>query len=101
MATKKSPRTPKVKKSAGAEALAKQRRKSPTAAPKDDRTSVTTETVPDEGGKFSALDAAALVLAASSEPMNCQEMIAVMAEKGLWTSPAGKTPAATLYSGIL
>jgi hypothetical protein len=24
-----------------------------------------------------------------------------MAEKGLWTSPGGKTPAATLYSSIL
>ena len=35
------------------------------------------------------------------EPMNCQELIAVMAQKSLWTSPAGKTPAATLYSSIL
>ena len=33
--------------------------------------------------------------------MNCQEMIKAMAEKGYWTSPAGKTPAATLYSSIL
>ena len=33
--------------------------------------------------------------------MNCQDMIKAMAEKGYWTSPGGKTPSATLYSGIL
>ena len=33
--------------------------------------------------------------------MNCQELIAAMAAKGYWTSPGGKTPAATLYSAIL
>ena len=32
--------------------------------------------------------------------MNCQELIKAMADKGYWTSPAGKTPAATLYSAI-
>jgi hypothetical protein len=52
-------------------------------------------------GKLSALDAAAKVLQESGQPMNCQEMIKAMADKGYWTSPAGKTPAATLYSSIL
>ena len=33
--------------------------------------------------------------------MNCQEMIATMAEKGYWKSANGQTPAATLYSAIL
>jgi len=51
--------------------------------------------------KTSALDAAARVLAEAGKPMNCQEMIAAMAGKGYWTSPGGKTPAATLYSAIL
>jgi len=51
--------------------------------------------------KTSALDAAAKVLAEAGAPMNCQEMIAAMADKGYWTSPGGKTPAATLYSTIL
>jgi hypothetical protein len=32
--------------------------------------------------------------------MNCQELIADMAAKGYWTSPAGKTPEATLYSAM-
>jgi HB1, ASXL, restriction endonuclease HTH domain len=51
--------------------------------------------------KLSAIDAAAKVLAEAGEPMNCQEMIDAMAKKGYWTSPGGKTPAATLYSAIL
>ena len=50
--------------------------------------------------KLSALDAAAHVLAETGRPMNCREMIEAMAEKGYWTSPAGKTPASTLYSAI-
>jgi hypothetical protein len=54
-----------------------------------------------EPKKPSALDAAAKVLAEAGQPMNCQEMIKVMAEKGHWTPPAGKTPAATLYSAII
>lgn len=51
--------------------------------------------------KLSALDAAAQVLAASKEPLNAKQMIDAMAAKGLWSSPGGKTPHATLYSAIL
>jgi hypothetical protein len=51
--------------------------------------------------KRSALDAAAQVLGEAGQPMNCQEMITAMAAKGYWTSPAGKTPQATLYSALL
>ena len=57
--------------------------------------------VKDKEQKLSALDAAAKVLESSKEPMNCGELIEAMAKKGLWTSPGGKTPAATLYSAIL
>ena len=46
------------------------------------------------------LDAAAEVLNATGAPMRCKDMIAAMAEKGLWTSTAS-TPEATLYSAIL
>jgi len=51
--------------------------------------------------KLSQLDAAAKVLGALGEPANCPELVKAMAEKGLWTSPGGKTPEATLYSSIL
>jgi hypothetical protein len=47
------------------------------------------------------LDAAAQVLKASGEPMGSQAIVAKMAEKGLWTSPGGKTPHATLYSSMM
>jgi hypothetical protein len=33
--------------------------------------------------------------------MNTKELIEAMAAKGLWISPGGKTPHATLYSAIL
>jgi hypothetical protein len=52
-------------------------------------------------GKLSALDAAAQVLASSAEPLNTKQMIELMTAKGLWTSPGGATPHATLYSAIL
>jgi hypothetical protein len=51
--------------------------------------------------KLSAIDAAAKLLAGSKEPMGCKELIEAMAAKGLWSSPGGKTPHATLYSAIL
>ena len=50
--------------------------------------------------KLSALDAAAQVLKASSEPMTCKAMIEATRERKLWTSTA-PTPHATLSSAIL
>lgn len=51
--------------------------------------------------RVSALDAAAQVLQKSGQAMRAQEMIAAMSEAGLWSSPSGKTPHATLYAAIL
>jgi hypothetical protein len=51
--------------------------------------------------KLSAIDAAAKLLAETGQAMNCHEMVEAMAKKGLWTSPGGQTPHATLYSAIL
>jgi len=50
--------------------------------------------------KLSALDAAAKVLNETGQPMSCKELIEAMEAKGYWSSPGGKTPSATLYSGI-
>jgi len=88
MATKKAPKKPAAKapKTKGKAKPAPAKK----AKPKGDKLK-----------KLSALDAAAQVLAASKEPMNAKEMIDAMAAKGLWTSPGGKTPHATLYSAIL
>lgn len=51
--------------------------------------------------RVSALDAAAQVIADSKEPMRATDMIAAMEAKGLWKSPGGKTPEATLYAAII
>jgi len=51
--------------------------------------------------RVSALDAAAQVLRDAGTSMRAKEMIDAMAEQGLWTSPNGKTPEATLYAAIL
>ena len=51
--------------------------------------------------RVSAIDAAAQVLAASSEPMNCMSLVEAMASQGLWESPGGKTPHATLYAAMM
>ncbi len=51
--------------------------------------------------RVSALDAAAQVLATSEVPMRAKELIAAMEKKGLWTSPGGKTPHATLYAAMI
>lgn len=50
--------------------------------------------------RTSALDAAAMVLAEAKEPMRARDLIERMAAKGLWTSPGGKTPEATLYAAM-
>jgi len=54
-----------------------------------------------EPKRVSALDAAAQVLADSDKPLRAKEMIEAMAERGLWSSPNGKTPEATLYAAML
>ncbi len=50
---------------------------------------------------MSCTDAAAQVLKGLKTPLSCPEMIDKMAEKGLWSSPTGKTPAATLQAKII
>ena len=51
--------------------------------------------------RVSAIDAAAQVLQKRGEPMNARDLIAAMTKQGLWTSPNGKTPHATLYAAML
>jgi hypothetical protein len=51
--------------------------------------------------RLSAVDAAAKVLGETGQAQSCPELIALMAAKGYWTSPGGKTPQATLCSALL
>jgi hypothetical protein len=55
---------------------------------------------PAEPRKLGALDAAHQILASATEPMSCKELIEAMTQKGLWTSPGGKTPQATLSAAL-
>ena len=93
-ATKKTPRM--SASAARAEGAAKTKRaqaaKNRTAKPKERTTAPK---------RISALDAAAQVLAASKEPMRAKDLIAAMADQGLWSSPNGKTPDATLYAAMI
>lgn len=50
--------------------------------------------------RLSAISAAAKVLAEAGEAMNAKQLIEAIVANGYWTSPAGKTPHATLYSAI-
>lgn len=50
----------------------------------------------------SCLDSAAAVLKdAPDGGLSVKDMVTLMAAKGLWSSPAGKTPEATVYAGII
>ena len=51
--------------------------------------------------KISQIEAAIIVLGKSSVPMNCKAMVEAMQVAGLWSSPKGATPEATLYASIL
>lgn len=46
------------------------------------------------------LSCAIKVLQEEARPLNCQEMVKIMHEKGYWKTD-GKTPAATIYSAII
>jgi len=74
-----------------------------TPKPKKTRKAKQTAAAPAEGNgkKMSCIDAAARVLTEDGEPLNAKQMIEAITTKGYWTSPAGKTPHATLYSAIL
>lgn len=69
------------------------------------QTSPTTDHLPPKpantAARSSALAAAATVLAEHPGSLSARELIERMTERGLWTSPAGKTPAATLYAAII
>jgi len=51
--------------------------------------------------KLSQIQAAVRVLAEAGEPMTARAMVEAMQAKRYWTSPAGKTPEATLYASII
>lgn len=93
--SKKKTKTPKSKKGAKAKKTAT---KSP--APKSRGARRQKKTADAKPKRLSALGAAAEVLRKAGKPMRTRELIAAMAERGLWKSPGGKTPHTTLYAAM-
>jgi hypothetical protein len=89
--------------------MAKTTKKAPAAKAKKPATKKVTKpaakatkaTAKTDGKKLSQIEAAIQVLAKAGEPMNCKAMVEAMTKQGLWSSPGGATPDATLYSSIL
>jgi hypothetical protein len=85
---------------------AKKATKEPKAAAKRDtgeRLGGVGATKPDRGKaakRLSGLDAAAKVLAETSEPMSCKTIVEHIITNGLWQTK-GLTPAATIYAAII
>jgi hypothetical protein len=95
MSTKKT-KTTKTSKKANAKEAKASAAKAATATKAKSKKALT-----DKPKRTSALDAAATVLKKAGTPMRSQELIDAMASQGLWKSPGGKTPHATLYAAIL
>lgn len=80
--------------------------KPPKTPPKQTRFSQRGARVASKPKRPSALDAAATVLAAlkgaeAKAGITAPDLIERMKKAKLWTSPGGKTPAATLYAGMV
>lgn len=95
--------TTKTKKATFRNAFPKKKSAKKKPAPRKPRVieTIGEEPAPAKEKKVSALDAAAQVLATAKAPMHAKELIDAMASKGLWTSPGGKTPHATLYAAMV
>ena len=52
-------------------------------------------------GRDLADDVPKQVIAGANKPMRATDLIEQMEAKGLWKSPGGKTPEATLYAAII
>ena len=99
-----APSAKELANNAEVEKVAKGKKAAAAKAPKpakEIKASKAAKVVAPKAKRVSALDAAAQVLASSSVPMRATEMIAAMEAKGLWKSPGGKTPEATLYAAII
>ena len=68
--------------------------------PRPEPTKSKSKSKPKKRTGMSMLTAAAVVLEENPKPMKVNEIVESMADRGLWTSPGGKTPQATLAGAI-
>jgi hypothetical protein len=97
----KSKKTTKAETKKATKAAKQAKATAPEAAPAVEQTKATKKAKVAKPKRVSALDAAAQVLQAEGQPMPSKALIEAMAAKGLWASPGGKTPHATLYAAML
>jgi vancomycin resistance protein YoaR len=76
-------------------------KKKTTKATKSTKAKAAKPATATDAKKLSQIAAAVAVLTKAGEPMNCKAMVEAMTTQGLWASPGGATPDATLYSSIL
>lgn len=88
-----------ARKKEGDDKTVKPKAKKPKAKPNNpDKAKAKAKAKPPKDKKLTQLDAAEKVLDNNDgKPLSTQELVMKMAEQGLWESPEGKTPAATLY----
>lgn len=77
------------------------RKPKPAATRNDQETTAPKPPKPPTEGKMSAIDAAEKVLGEEGRPLTAKQLVDIMAAKGYWSSPGGKTPHATLNSAIM
>jgi hypothetical protein len=80
---------------------AKPATKNATVAKRDAKESKPAKPTETSAKKISQIEAAIIVLGKSRDAMNCKEMVEAMQVAGLWSTPKGATPDATLYASIL
>jgi len=97
-AVKKGVTKPQARVTSAKAGPAKASSSAKSAAPKSKAAKTSSAAKPK---RVSALDAAAQVLKAAGKPMRSGELIQMMSDKGLWKSPGGKTPEATLYAAMM
>ena len=98
--TKATTTAPNAKKAAKAQ-TAKPTTKTATVAKRDTKESKPPKPTESLAKKISQIEAAIIVLGKSKDAMNCKEMVEAMQVAGLWSTPKGATPDATLYASIL
>jgi len=96
MATKTAKKTTRKKITKKTTKKTASKRPAPKTAPKKK----TLTNKPTGAKRVSLLDAAATVLKGAKAPMQAKAIVESVTAKGLWKSPGGKTPHATLYAAM-
>jgi hypothetical protein len=104
MTTKTATKTKRIAKATSKATTTKATKKNATVAKpaaKESKPAKPAKQTEPTDKKLSQIEAAIIILGKSKEAMNCKAMVEAMQAAGLWSSPGGATPEATLYASIL